>query len=189
MVKIIAVVKVINFSGQIKCFKEIRIPLFKGMVHFDKNFRFHFRLHCFRSYIMVNDRKLFYLNSCTIGQLFIILYRMSQAKLRNVVLFKTYFSDFYRKQRKDVQKKILWTLKLIEIVREIPVDYFKHLTGTNGVFEIRVQNGTDKFRIFCFFDKGRLLILGNGFHKKTQKTPQSDIDKALKIKSEYENKK
>jgi phage-related protein len=114
---------------------------------------------------------------------------MSQAKLRNVVLFKTYFSDFYRKQRKDVQKKILWTLKLIEIVREIPVDYFKHLTGTNGLFEIRVQHGTDKFRIFCFFDQGRLLILGNGFHKKTQKTPLSEIDKALKIKSEYENKK
>ncbi|MFY7889342.1 MAG: type II toxin-antitoxin system RelE/ParE family toxin [Spirosomataceae bacterium] len=45
------------------------------------------------------------------------------------------------------------------------------------------------FRIFCFFDDGKLVVLANGFHKKTQKTPKSEIEKALKIKHEYENEK
>ncbi|HAH55649.1 MAG TPA: hypothetical protein DCM02_10340 [Flavobacterium sp.] len=53
--------------------------------------------------------------------------------------------------------------------------------------EIRVKQGSDIFRIFCFFDKGKLIVLANGFQKKTQKTPKKEIDKALKIKQEYEN--
>jgi len=61
------------------------------------------------------------------------------------------------------------------------------LEGTDGLYEIRVQQGSDIFRIFCFFDEGKLVVLANGFHKKTQKTPKNEIEKALKIKQEYEN--
>jgi len=60
------------------------------------------------------------------------------------------------------------------------------LSGTDGLFEIRVQTGNDIYRIFCFFDKGKLIVLANGFQKKTQKLPGSEIEKALKIKREYE---
>lgn len=56
---------------------------------------------------------------------------------------------------------------------------------TDGLYEIRVQFGSDIFRIFCFFDEGKLIVLANGFQKKTQKTPKSEIEKALKIKHEY----
>ncbi len=59
----------------------------------------------------------------------------------------------------------------------------------NGFYEIRVQLGSDIFRIFCFFDEGQLVVLANGFQKKTQKTPKQEIEIALKIKEEYENKK
>ena len=49
--------------------------------------------------------------------------------------------------------------------------------------------GSDIFRIFCFFDKGQLVVLANGFQKKTQKTPKQEIELALKIKKEYESEK
>ena len=78
---------------------------------------------------------------------------------------------------------------MIEELQRIPETYLKHIENTDGLFEIRVQLGSDIFRIFCFFDKGNLVIITNGFRKKTQKTPKSEIEKALKIKQEYENRK
>ena len=63
------------------------------------------------------------------------------------------------------------------------------MEGTESLFEIWVQHGSDIFRIFCFFDQGQLVVLANGFQKKTQKTPKQEITKALKIKEEYENEK
>ena len=71
----------------------------------------------------------------------------------------------------------------------MPEDYLKHIEGTNGLFEIKVQQESDIFRIFCFFDENKLIVLANGFQKKTQKTPKSEIVRALKIKKEYETEK
>lgn len=95
--------------------------------------------------------------------------------------------EFFIKQREKVQDKITWTLELIEQLEKVPETYLKHIENTNGLYEVRVKQGSDIFRIFCFFDKGKLIILANGFQKKTQKTPRKEIDKALKIKEEYEN--
>jgi phage-related protein len=114
---------------------------------------------------------------------------MNDPKIRSVTFYKDYFSDFFHKQKQKVKDKILWTLRIIETQQQIPVDYLKHLEGTDGLYEIRVQQGSDIFRIFCFFDEGKLIVLTNGFQKKTQKTPKSEIDKALKIKKEYEQEK
>ncbi len=75
---------------------------------------------------------------------------------------------------------------MIEELERIPETYLKHIENTDGLYEIRVQFGSDVFRIFCFFDKGKLVVLANGFQKKTQKTPKKEIEKALKIKLEYE---
>ena len=110
-------------------------------------------------------------------------------KLRTIIFYKDYFQEFFIKQREKVQDKIIWTFELIEELQRIPETYLKHIENTDGLFEIRVQLGSDIFRIFCFFDKGNLVIITNGFRKKTQKTPKSEIEKALKIKQEYENRK
>jgi phage-related protein len=75
----------------------------------------------------------------------------------------------------------------IEHLEQIPETYLKHLENTDGLYEIRVKQGSDIFRIFCFFDKGKLIVLANGFQMKEQKTPKKEIEKALKIKKEYEN--
>jgi phage-related protein len=80
-------------------------------------------------------------------------------------------------------------LRIIETQKIIPLDYLKHIEGTDGLYEIRVIQGGNIFRIFCFFDKGQVIILSNGFQKKTQKTPKQEIEKALKIKKEYETEK
>lgn len=114
---------------------------------------------------------------------------MSDVKLRTVTLYKNYFSDFFQNQKQIVKDKILWTFRLIETQQQISTDYLKHLEGTEGLYEIRVQQGSDVFRIFCFFDEGKLIVLANGFQKKTQKTPKIEIEKALKIKREYEQEK
>ncbi|NCS89798.1 MAG: addiction module toxin RelE [Ignavibacteria bacterium CG2_30_36_16] len=114
---------------------------------------------------------------------------MSKEKIKTVFLYKDYFTNFLDKQKQKVKDKIIWTFKLIETIQQVPEDYLKHLKGTDGLYEIRVQHGSDIFRIFCFFDSGKLVVLANGFQKKTQKTPKSEIDKALKIKNEYETEK
>jgi phage-related protein len=114
---------------------------------------------------------------------------MEPLKYRSVKFFKGYFEEFFVKQKQKVKDKITWTLKLIEEIRSIPETYLKHLTGTDGLYEIRVQSGSDIFRIFCFFDEGNLIVLMNGFQKKTQKTPVEELAKAIKIKKEYYEEK
>ena len=111
-------------------------------------------------------------------------------KYRTIITYKNYFEEFLTIQRQKVREKIVWTFLLIEEVQQIPETYLKHLEGTDGLYEIRIQLGNDIFRIFCFFDKGKLVVLANGFQKKTQKTPKQEITKALKIMEKYyENKK
>ncbi len=78
---------------------------------------------------------------------------------------------------------------MIEELERVPETYLKHIENTDGLFEIRVQQGSDIFRVFCFFDQGKLVVLANGFQKKMQKTPKLEIERALKIKYEYENEK
>ena len=110
-------------------------------------------------------------------------------KNRTIIFYKEYFQEFFEKQNKKVQAKIIWTFDLIEDLQRVPETYLKHLENTNGLYEIRVQHGSDIFRIFCFFDEGQLVVLANGFQKKTQKTPKQEIEIAQKIKEEYGNKK
>ena len=110
-------------------------------------------------------------------------------KYRKITFYKGYFQSFFSQQNKRVKAKIMWTLDLIEDLERVPEIYLKHIEDTNGLYEIRVQQGGDIFRIFSFFDKGQLVVLANGFQKKTQKTPRREIDQALEIKQEYESEK
>ena len=110
-------------------------------------------------------------------------------KYRTITFYKDYFQTFFDKQNKKVKAKIVWTFDLVEDLERVPETYLKHIENTDGLYEIRVQLGSDIFRIFCFFAKGQLVVLTNGFQKKTQKTPKKEIEMAIKIKTEYENEK
>ena len=109
--------------------------------------------------------------------------------VREVSIYKEYFTNFYKKQSEVVRKKIDWTILLIRTMKIVPEKYLKHLTNTNGLWEIRVSAANGIFRVFCFFDEGNLIILLSGFQKKSQKTPRTEIKRAEKLKKEYyENK-
>ena len=113
----------------------------------------------------------------------------NEQKIRHLIFYKDYFQRFFEQQSKRVKAKIIWTLELIEDLDRVPEVYLKHIENTNGLYEIRVQQGSDIFRIFCFFDRGNLVVLTHGFQKKTQKTPKKEIELALTIKTEYENER
>jgi phage-related protein len=93
--------------------------------------------------------------------------------------------NFCLNSLKSVQDKIFKIIEAIETLERIPQNYLKHLEGTDGLYEARIQLGSNIWRVFCFFDKGRLVILLNGFQKKTQKTPKKEIDKAIELMKEY----
>lgn len=110
-------------------------------------------------------------------------------KYREVITYKDYFEEFFKKQSRKVQDKIIKVLDILETVERVPITYLKYIEGTNGLFEVRVQLGSDIFRIFCCFDGNRLVVLFSGFQKKTQKTPSKEIDRAVRIMIEYFNYK
>jgi len=114
---------------------------------------------------------------------------MSDKHFREIFYYKDYYLDFFKTLKPDVQKKINWTLQLIATIDRVPKKYFDHITNSTGIFEIRVEVGTDIYRVFSFFDKGNLIILINGFQKKTQKTPKSEIELAEKLKKQYFDEK
>ncbi len=105
-------------------------------------------------------------------------------KHRTIIVYKNYFEEFFLKQKQKVKDKILWTFNLIEELPRVPEQYLKHIEGINGLYEIRIQQASDIFRILCFFDEGNLIALANAFHKKTQKTQRQEIEKAILIKEE-----
>lgn len=103
---------------------------------------------------------------------------------RRILLYKDHFTKFYDRQKRKVKMKIDWTIQLIIDLDRVPEKYFKHLEGTT-LYEVRVQVGSDIYRIFCFFDKGNLVILLHGIVKKTQKTPRKELEKAQRLQKEY----
>ncbi len=86
---------------------------------------------------------------------------------------------------RTTQEKFEYVFKLIRTVDRIPVKFLKHIEGTDGLYEIRVMVGNNIFRVFCCFAAGRIVILFNGFQKKSQKTPKKEINKAIELKQEY----
>lgn len=108
---------------------------------------------------------------------------------RKVIAYENYFEDFLVEQPENIQNKIFKILEAIELLEHIPSSYLKHLTGTDGLYEARIQLGTNIWRIFCFFDEECIVILLNAFQKKTQKTPKNEIAKALYLKQKYYTEK
>jgi len=95
---------------------------------------------------------------------------------REIIFFQNYFIDFYIDLDLSVQEKIEYVFKIIRTIDMVPERFFKHIEGTDGLYEIRIKTGSDIYRIFCCFDSDRLVILFNGFQKKSDKTPKKEIE-------------
>jgi phage-related protein len=109
---------------------------------------------------------------------------MNGKQIREVIFYGDYFWEFFYKQSRKVKDKITWTIGILKYLEVIPEKYLKHIEETD-LYEIRVGFGNNIFRIFCFFDKDKLIVVLNGFQKKTQKTPKNEIERALRLKQEY----
>ena len=110
-------------------------------------------------------------------------------KQRKIIFYGHFFTEFYLEQSEKVQEKIEYVFKILRTVQNVPKKFLDHMTGTDGLYEIRIEFESNIYRIFCCFDKGNLVVLFNGFQKKSQKPPKKEIDLALKLKDEYFNLK
>lgn len=104
---------------------------------------------------------------------------------RRIIFFETHFQDFYNQQPLSVQDKIDYVLNLVRAEGRVPEKFLKHLTDTDGLYELRIKSSSNIFRIFCFFDAGQLVVLLSGFQKKTDRTPRTELQKALTLKAKY----
>jgi phage-related protein len=104
-------------------------------------------------------------------------------KYRYIETYKDYFENFFVQQDQKVKDKIIWTLELIEDIEHVPKTYLDIIE--DKLYEIRIKQGSKIFRIFCFFDEQKLVIIINGFHKKTKKTPKKEIKRARLIMKDY----
>jgi phage-related protein len=109
---------------------------------------------------------------------------------RQIIFHGDYFIAFYKELDIKVKQKIQYVLELIKQVDRVPEKFLSPMTGYDGLYEIRIEYQSNIYRVFCCFDEGKLIVLFNGFQKKTQKTPANEIEKAMRIKKAYfESKK
>jgi len=106
-------------------------------------------------------------------------------KVREVIAYKNYFEEFLLEQPRKVQDKIFKIIEAIETLERVPSNYLKSIIGVTGLYEARIKLGSNIWRVFCFFDGDKLVILLNGFQKKTQKTPKNEIEKVKRLMVDY----
>lgn len=109
----------------------------------------------------------------------------SMDKVREIKLFRNYFTEFYVSLPEKVRRKIGYSLWMVETQRIVPKKFFSFIEGSDGIYEIRTEYEGNIYRVFCCMDKGNLVVLFHGFQKKTQKTPRNQIERAEKLKEEY----
>jgi phage-related protein len=105
--------------------------------------------------------------------------------IRKIIFFESHFIEFYQSQNDKVKGKIQYVFELLKQVDRVPEKFLKHLTGTNGLYEIRIEYQSNIYRVFCCFAEGKLIVLFNGFQKKSQKTPKKEIEKAVTLMKLY----
>lgn len=110
---------------------------------------------------------------------------MKKEFVRQVVVFEDHFKEFRKTLNRDSLKKLYQVLTLIMVVKEVPAKFLRAIVGRKGLFEIRVEHGSNIYRVFCCFDEDKLVILFNGFQKKTLKTPVEQLDKAEALMKKY----
>ena len=102
---------------------------------------------------------------------------------RKIIAYKGYFKEFLNSLDARTQDKILYVLMLLETQDRIPVKFMRLID--EGLFELRIEYQSNIYRIFFCFDGGRIVILFNGFQKKSEKTPKKEIEKAKILRKEY----
>jgi phage-related protein len=106
---------------------------------------------------------------------------------RKIIAYKNYYKDFMNTLTVSECKKIHYILDMLATRERVSKKFVKHIR--NGVYELRSEYESNIYRIFFCFDESKIVVLFNGFQKKTQKTPESEIKKAIQLKNEYHESK
>ena len=106
-------------------------------------------------------------------------------KKREIIFYENHFDDFFKPLDSDLKDKIDEILYLITVIQQIPKKFFDSISGIKGLYEIRIEYKGNIFRIFSCFDKGNIIVLFNGFQKKSQKTPKQQLEKAELLMKKY----
>jgi phage-related protein len=124
---------------------------------------------------LLHRKKLFHI------AIFIIFASMKQE--RKIIAFKRYYREFMQTLNAGEQRKIHYVLDMLATQERISAKFVKFIR--DGVYELRTAYESNIYRIFFIFDGGNIVVLFNGFQKKMQKTPESEIKKAIQLKDEY----
>lgn len=109
--------------------------------------------------------------------------------IRQIIVYADYFKEFKKTLSRKTLEKVYQIFIYVMTLERIPERYLKAITSVKGLYEIRIEEGGNIYRMFCCLDEGNLVILFNGFQKKTQKTPSEEIERAARIMKEYLAKK
>ncbi|HCZ20865.1 MAG TPA: addiction module toxin RelE [Porphyromonadaceae bacterium] len=104
-------------------------------------------------------------------------------KERQILYYKNYFIEFFLSLEDGAKKKVAYVLDMIKTQERLNSNFVKSIR--DGIYELRASHNGNIYRAFFIFDEGNIVMLFNGFQKKTQKTPNNEIEKALKLKNEY----
>ncbi len=110
-------------------------------------------------------------------------YLCRMEKSRAIIHFGDYFPNFYASLELGARRKVAYILDMLKTEVRLSEKFVKFIR--DGLFELRAEHSGNIYRVFFIFDKGNIVVLFNGFQKKSQKTPSEEIKKALKIKEEY----
>ena len=102
---------------------------------------------------------------------------------RQILFYKDYFISFYQSLSEGAQRKLDYSLAMLKLQERVSKKFVKFIR--DGIYEVRANHDGNIYRTFFIFDDGNIVMLFNGFQKKTQKTPESEIKKAIQIKNEY----
>ncbi len=102
---------------------------------------------------------------------------------RKIIAYKNYFVDFLNTLNEQEKKKVFYVLEMLKAHDRISTKFVKHII--DGIYELRVEYNSNIFRLFFIFDKENIVVLFNGFQKKSQKTPPNEMEKAKQLKNEY----
>ncbi len=102
---------------------------------------------------------------------------------RTISAYKTYFRDFINTLSDAEARKVFYVIDMLKTQERVNAKFVKYLR--EEIFELRAEHSGNIFRVFFIFDEGNVVMLFNGFQKKTQKTPQNEINKAIQLKKEY----
>lgn len=102
---------------------------------------------------------------------------------RKIRAYRNYFTDFITSISELEARKVFYVLDMLKMQERLSTKFVKHIE--DGIFELRAEHSGNIFRVFFIFDEGNIVLLFNGFQKKSQKTPRKEIELAIRLKNEY----